>query len=67
MVFVVAFALALSLGVIWAGLVTWPAMLLFGAVHSFLPIVPAFGFWQTFAVILLLRFIIPTSSTRAAS
>ena len=66
MVILVALALALSLAVIWAGLVTWPAMLLFGAVHSFLPVVPAFGFWQTFAVVLLLRFIIPTGSVRSS-
>jgi hypothetical protein len=41
--------------ILYAVLAVWPAMLLFGAVHSFLPIIPAFGFWQTAAVVLLLR------------
>jgi hypothetical protein len=41
--------------ILYAVLAVWPAMLLFGAVHSFLPIIPAFGFWQTAAVVLLIR------------
>lgn len=54
---------AIALSVLLRLLFTWPAMLLFGAVHSFLPIVPAFGFWQTLAITLLLSFIIPTSTS----
>lgn len=49
--------------IIRALFVVYPAMLLFGAVHSFLPVIPAFGFWQTFAIVILLGLIIPTSYT----
>ena len=53
---IVAVLFAVVLGtILYAVLAVWPAMLLFGAVHSFLPIIPAFGFWQTAAVVLLLR------------
>ncbi len=40
-------------------LFAYPAMLLFGVVHSFLPVIPAFGYAQTFAIMLLLRLILP--------
>lgn len=36
---------------------TWVLMLLFGAVHSFVPAVPAFGFWQVFLVTTLIGMI----------
>jgi hypothetical protein len=49
---------------------TWMFMLLFGAVHSFIPAVPAFGFWQVFILIALLDMIIKmfrTASIKIAS
>lgn len=49
----------------YTALVAWPTMLLFGAVHSFLPVIPAFSFWQTVAVLLLLGFLFPRSSSKA--
>lgn len=38
---------------------TWLAMLLFGAVHTFLPVVPPFSFWQTAALLALVRLFVP--------
>lgn len=45
--------LAFAIPVLYAALTVWPAMLLFGAIHSFLPVIPAFSFWQTFAIVML--------------
>lgn len=36
---------------------TWILMLLLGAVNSFIPFVPALGFWQTALVSLLLSIV----------
>jgi hypothetical protein len=47
--------LAFLVGIAWALVISYPVMLLFGAVHSFLPVIPAFGYWQTLAVVLLIR------------
>lgn len=55
--------LALILSLLWGLVIAYPAMLLFGAVHSFLPVVPAFGFWQTVAIVLLLRLLFGQSSS----
>jgi len=44
--------LSLALGVL---LFTWPAMIMFGVVHSFWGFIPAFGFWQTFALVVLAK------------
>ena len=40
----------------------WPTMLLLGAVHSYLPAVPALGWAATFFVVALLSVLIPTGS-----
>lgn len=53
---------AMGLGIV--ALVSWPTMLLFGYVHTFLPVVPAFGFWQTAALVVLVRLILPGGGTR---
>ena len=53
--FIGLLSLGLIVSVAWSVLLTWPTMLLFGAVHSFLPVVPAFGFWQTLGVVLLIK------------
>lgn len=58
--------LALIVGVGWALLISWPAMLLFGAVHSFLPIIPAFSYWQTLGIVLLLRLLFGNVSVGAS-
>lgn len=47
---------------IYATVVFWPAMLLFGAVHSFLPFIPAFGAGQTWVIVALLALLIPHGS-----
>jgi len=48
-------------------LMTWPAMLLFGAVHhDVFSWVPALSLWQTFLVVMLLHCLIPTSSTSSS-
>ena len=53
-----ALGAAIVLAILWVFLVSWPVMLLFGAVHSFLPIVPAFGFGETIAILLLVRLLL---------
>lgn len=53
--------------VLWGAVISWPVMLLFGAVHSFLPVIPAFGFWQTLAIVLLIRLILPSPSSTPSS
>lgn len=37
--------------------VTWPAMIMFGVVHSYWAPLPAFGFWQTLGVIVLVQLV----------
>lgn len=36
---------------------TWVLMLVLGGVHSFIPVIPALGFWQTFLVSVLFNII----------
>lgn len=55
---------AFAVGIIYTLLITWPAMLLFGAVHlDVFTWVPALSLWQTFLVVMLIRFLIPTRSS----
>lgn len=55
-----AVAAAIVLGILWVALISWPVMLLFGAVHTFLPVIPAFGFGETVLVLLLVRLLFGT-------
>jgi hypothetical protein len=41
-------------------IVAFPAMLMFGVVHSYWAWLPAFGFWETLGVIILARLVLPT-------
>lgn len=41
----------------------WPTMLLLGAVHSYLPVVPALGWSATFFVVALISVLIPTGGS----
>ena len=41
----------------------WPTMVVLGAVHSYLPYVPALGWQPVFWVIALLALLIPTGFT----
>lgn len=41
----------------------FPTMILFGAVHSHLPFVPALGWVATFFVVALISILIPTSTS----
>lgn len=43
-------------------IVSYPAMLLFGAIHSWYAAVPAFGYAQTLGIVLLLSLLIPVST-----
>lgn len=47
-------------------LVSYPVMLLFGVVHSFLPVIPAFGYAQTLAIVLLTRLLLPSPVTTSS-
>lgn len=47
--------LVLALVFLSVVLFTWPAMIMFGVVHSFWAFIPAFGFWQTLAVVVLAK------------
>jgi len=44
---------ALFLVLVVITLFTWPAMIMFGVVHSYWAWLPAFGFWQTLGVLVL--------------
>lgn len=54
-------ALGSAIGLIFivTFIVTWPTMLMFGVVHGFLPVIPAFGFWETMGVLVLIRLLYP--------
>lgn len=67
MVVLLALFLLVFAAAAYAALIAWPAMLLFGAVHSFLPVIPAFGFWETLAVVLLARLLFTSSSANVSS
>jgi hypothetical protein len=67
MIVLVALGLVLFISLAYGIIVAYPAMLLFGAVHSFLPVVPAFGFWQTLAVVLLARLLFGSSGSSVKS
>lgn len=43
-------------------LLFWPTMILLGALHSFVPEVPALGATPTFFLVALLGLLIPTST-----
>ena len=44
----------------------WPTMILLGAVHSYIPMVPSLGWQATFLVVMLLGLLIPHGSTSAS-
>ena len=58
MVLVILGLFALAAGI------NWLIMVLFGVVHSFWEVIPAFGFWQTAVIWLLVTLI--TSSASAS-
>jgi len=65
---VLAIVLAgLALGLVVVALFTWPAMLMFGVVHSYWAWLPAFGFWETLGVMVLVRLVFPTASVNQNS
>ena len=49
--------LGLLLSVVIAIPLAWIAMLLIGALHSLVPMIPAFGFFQTYLIVLIVRVI----------
>lgn len=55
-------ALALVGGLLYATILFWPTMLIFGALHSWVVWVPAFGWQPTFLILVLLYLLIPTAS-----
>jgi hypothetical protein len=54
-----ALFLAFVIGGVLAAVTVWPTMLMFGVVHSYWAWLPAFGFWQTFGVLVLVRLLMP--------
>lgn len=48
---------------VYAAILFWPTMILLGAVHSWLPWVPALGATPTFLVLALLYLLIPTKGS----
>jgi hypothetical protein len=65
--FVALLSFGIVIGLVFALILAWPAMILFGVVHSFLFFIPAFSYGQTLAIMLLLRLIIPTSTSASTS
>jgi hypothetical protein len=53
-----AIIMAILVSLVVAVLMCWPAMLMFGVVHGFYTVVPAFGLWQTFLVMILVRLVV---------
>lgn len=51
--FLAGFAMVVALWIGYSMILSYPAMLLFGIIHGFLPIIPAFGFGQTLAIVML--------------
>lgn len=45
----------------------WPTMLLLGAVHSYLPFVPALGWSATFFVVALISVLVPVGVASSSS
>lgn len=45
-----------------AAVLFWPTMVMLGAVHSYLPFVPALGWTATFFVVALVSLLIPTTT-----
>ena len=52
---------SLAYAFIRAVILFWPTMVVMGAVHSYIPIVPSLGWQATFLVIMLLSLLIPTT------
>jgi len=65
----VAFAMIVGLGItfLFAVILVWPAMIMFGIVHSYWAWLPAFGFWETLGVVVLARLVLPTASVNRGS
>lgn len=67
MAFLIALLITLAVSavmvIVRALILSYPAMLLFGAIHSWYPVVPAFGYAQTLGIILLLSLLIPVSTS----
>jgi hypothetical protein len=61
----VTIAAVVVVAVVLGFVLAWPAMILFGIVHAFWPFLPAFGFWQTLAVVILARLLVGTFSAQA--
>lgn len=67
LLFAAAPLLALVSGLLYAVILFWPTMLVFGALHSWLVWVPALGWQPTFLVLALLYLLIPTTSSSTSS
>lgn len=55
--------LALLIAAFFATVLFWPAMVFIGALHSFVPIIPALGWQATWLLIAVLHLIFPTSTS----
>ena len=44
----------------------WPTMVVMGAVHSYIPIVPSLGWQATFLVVMLISLLIPTATSKSS-
>ena len=55
--------LVLGAAILRALILFWPTMLLLGAVHSWIPMVPSLGYQATFLVVMLLGLLIPSGSS----
>lgn len=40
----------------------WPTMITFGMLHAEVPQVPAFGWWATFLILMVVSLVVPTST-----
>jgi len=49
--------LIVLLALVLAAIISWPVMLLFGAIHATHAVIPAFGYWVTYAWVLIVRLV----------
>jgi len=68
MIFLILLAplLVLATAFVRALFLFWPTMLLLGAVHSYIPVVPSLGWQATFLVVMLLGLLIPVSASTSS-
>lgn len=59
--------LALGLALVRAVILAWPTMLVLGALHTHVPVVPAWGLVTTFWVVFAISLLVPTGTNASSN